>query len=129
VVDDPELRAEAGLDTTPSADDIAGTRQNMLEKVLGTDRYPDALIAVKDLGPGVGVRRLRAEVTLHGTTVPVDIAARVESGVDEIEVTGTLPLDQSRFGIVPFSILGGAIAVQDRVTVRFRIHAKRIGVQ
>jgi hypothetical protein len=129
VVDDPGLRAEAGLDTTPSADDVAGTRRNMLEKVLATDRYPDALIAVRNLGPGIGERQIRAEVTLHGTTVPVDVAARVESGGDEIEVTGTLPLDQSRFGIVPFSILGGAIAVQDRVTVRFRIHASRIRIQ
>jgi polyisoprenoid-binding protein YceI len=84
---------------------------------------------VKDLGPGVGGRQLRAEVTLHGTTVPVEVAARVERGADEIEVTGTLPLDQSRFGIVPFSILGGAIAVQDRLTVRFRIRADRLRIQ
>ena len=47
VVDEPALRAEAGFDTQPSAADIAGTRRNMLEKVLEADRYPFALIAVK----------------------------------------------------------------------------------
>ena len=126
VVDDPGLRAQAGLDTVPSADDVVGTRRNMLEKVLQTGRYPDALIAVRDLGPGTGVRRLRAEVTLHGATVAVDVDARIDREADEIAVTGTLPLDQSWFGIVPFSILGGALAVQDRVIVRFRIRASRI---
>jgi hypothetical protein len=126
VVDDPALRAEAGLDTTPSAEDIAGTRRNMLEKVLEADRFPDALIAVSDLGPGTGTRRLRVTVTLHGATVPTDVAAQVDMSSDEITVSGTLALDQSSFGIAPFSILGGAIAVQDRVTMHFKIRARRI---
>ena len=42
VVDEPALRSEIGLDTQPSAADIEGTRRNMLEKVLETDRYPYA---------------------------------------------------------------------------------------
>ena len=125
VVDDPALRAQAGLDTAPSAEDVAGTRRNMLEKVLETDRFPDALIAVDDLGPGDGTRQLRVAVTLHGTTVPVVVAAQVDRSGDEVAVAGTMTLEQSQFGIVPFSILGGAIAVQDRVTLRFRIHARR----
>ena len=52
VVDEPALRAEAGFDTQPSAADIAGTRRNMLEKVLETSRHPYALIAVSDNGAG-----------------------------------------------------------------------------
>ena len=40
--------------------------------------------------------------------------------------TGSLAIDQSQFGIVPFSILGGAIAVQDRVNITFQIVASRV---
>jgi hypothetical protein len=40
--------------------------------------------------------------------------------------TGTLAIEQSEFGITPFSILGGAIAVKDRVDIAFRIVATRM---
>jgi len=125
-VDDPALRAEAGFETTPSADDVAGTRRNMLGKVLEADRYPEMRVAVRGIGVGGDARPLRAEITLHGTTAPVDVDAEVDRGADEFAVHGSFSLDQSRFGIVPFSILGGALAVQDRLTVRFRIRAHRM---
>src|SRR5258705_364416 len=46
-VDEPALRAEAGLDTQPGEADIAATRTNMLDKVLEVQRFPFALIGVK----------------------------------------------------------------------------------
>jgi polyisoprenoid-binding protein YceI len=125
VVDESHLRAEAGFDTQPSPTDIAGTRSNMLEKVLETDRYPYALIAVSDRA-AAGKALVGVTVTLHGTTRFVDAAMRLEESAEEVWVTGTVALDQSEFGIVPFSILGGAIAVQDRVNITFRIRARRM---
>jgi len=127
VVDEPALRAEAGLDTQPSAAAIAGTRRNMLDKVLEADRYPAALITVSGGLVGVGPQLFHLTITLHGTTVTVEALAQVEKGPDEVTVTGTAAVDQSRFGITPFAVLGGALAVQDRVEVRFRIRARRVG--
>src|SRR5258708_23733284 len=46
VVDEPELRKEAGFDTQPSESDIEGTRSNMLNHVLEAERFPFALIGV-----------------------------------------------------------------------------------
>ena len=123
-VDEPQLRAESGLDTQPDADDVAGTRSNMLRKVLDADRYPYALINVNELGNGQR-GPVRVAVTLHGVTNPVDAAAQWNATTDEFSVTGTFALDQSAFGITPFSLLGGALAVADRVTVTFRIRARR----
>jgi len=37
-----------------------------------------------------------------------------------------MTLDQTAFGITPFSVLGGAVAVLDRLDVRFRIRADRV---
>jgi hypothetical protein len=125
VVDEPALRTEARLDTQPSAADIEGTRRNMQDKVLEVERHPYALIAVRAVDGGGSARLLHAAVTLHGTTRSVDVDAGMEPGRDGMDVTGTALLDQSAFGITPFSILGGAIAVQDRVKVTFRIHASR----
>jgi hypothetical protein len=120
------LRAEAGFDTQPSPGDIAGTRRNMLETVLDIDRYRYALIAVNAVGAGGSTRQFRAAITLHGTTQFVDSAATFEKTADDVVVTGTIAIDESRFGIAPFSILGGAIAVRDRVNITFRICARRL---
>jgi hypothetical protein len=126
VVDEPTLRAAAGFDTQPSPADIAGTRRNMLEKVLETERHPYALIAVNDRVTGGNEQQLRVALTLHGTTDYTDATAQFEQAADEVSATGTIVVDQSRFGIVPFSVLGGAVAVQDRVNISFRIRARRI---
>lgn len=126
VVDEPALRAEAGFDTQPSAAAIEGTRRNMLDKVLEAERYPAALIAVSSGLAGAGPQPFQLTVTLHGTKVTVEAVAQVEKGQTEVTVTGTAVVDQSRFGITPFAVLGGALAVQDRVDVRFRIRGRRI---
>jgi hypothetical protein len=126
VVDEPDLRAEAGLDTQPSAAFIAGTRQNMLEKVLEFERHPFALISVRAIDPDNGGSRLNVSVTLHGVARSMQVPVEIAKTADEIDVSGRLTLIQSEFGIAPFSILGGAIAVQDAVNVRFRIRARRV---
>lgn len=126
-VDEPALRAEAGLDTQPSASDIAGTRANMLNKVLEAQKFPFALIGVRGVDKRPMGVRLSIAITLHGVTRALAVPAQIETGGDEMSVSGLLEFNQSDFGIVPFSILGGAIQVQDRVSLRFRIRARRGG--
>ena len=123
VVDEPGLRAEAALGPQPDPADIEGTRHNMLEKVLDVGRYPYALIEVRNVGDEDGVRQLPVGMTVRGATQVVSASAKVERTPAEISVTGTVVIDQSSFGIAPFSILGGAIAVQDRVDIRFDLRA------
>src|SRR6476619_7907239 len=43
VVDEAKLRAQAGFDTEPTADAIAGTRRNMRSRVLEAERFPFAV--------------------------------------------------------------------------------------
>jgi len=126
VVDEPALRAEAGFHTALSADDIAGTRGNMLTKVLETDRYPYALITVSGLGPSSSPMKLQVDITLHGVTRYVQTAVELEQTDEELSISGAMAIDQSEYGIVPLSVLGGAIAVQDRLNVSFRIYARRV---
>jgi hypothetical protein len=127
MVDEPDLRKEAGFDTEPSAADIAGTRQNMLDKVLEVERYPYALISIKNIDHAADGTRLNAVITLHGTTRAIAIRAKVDATADAIEVSGRFALLQSEFGMSPFSILGGAIQVADQVDVRFRVRGRRVG--
>lgn len=119
VVDEPGLRAEAGLDTQPSREAVEGTRRNMLEKVLETERFPFILIrAARKDG-----ETLRLAVTLHGTTREMDLPVRIESSPGSMTVSGRFSINQSDFGITPFSVLGGALQVRDQVDLRFRVVA------
>jgi hypothetical protein len=120
-VDEPALRAQARLDTQPTPEDIAGTRRNMLDKVLEAGRYPYALIHAEAAAPDR--HALRVTITLHGTSRALDVPVAVEQESKRMVVSGSLALRQTEFGIVPMSVLGGAIQVQDELELHFRIVA------
>jgi len=125
-VDEPALRAESRLDTQPTESDIAGTRSNMLDKVLETQRFPYAFIHISSREKTPTGLRLDVAITLHGVSRSFDVPAQMETLEGAMSVAGTLELKQSDFGIVPFSILGGAMQVQDRLSLRFRILARPV---
>jgi polyisoprenoid-binding protein YceI len=120
-VDEADLRQVAGLEKQPSADAIDGTRHNMLTKVLDAERYPVVNIHAER---GAAGQALRVAITLHGVTRTLAIPAelREENGI--ITVKGTLNLRQTDFGLVPFSVMGGAMAVEDQMELRFDLTAK-----
>jgi hypothetical protein len=126
VVDEPDLRKEAGFDTQPTESDIEGTRSNMLGHVLEADKYPYAVISVK----GAEVMQKRATLAvvigLHGQTRSFQVPAEIVADDKTLAVSGKLAFNQTDFGITPYSLLGGAIAVKDGLELRFRIRAKRI---
>lgn len=123
-VDEEGLRQAAGLTSTPSADAIAGTRHNMLVRVLDAERYPWVRVDARRAGDSA---LLDADITLHGVTRSVQLPVRIEETTDgkSLQASGSLLLKQSDFGIVPFAILGGAMAVQDQMELAFRITARR----
>jgi len=126
VVDEPQLRKEAGFDTQPSESDIEGTRSNMHAHVLDTEKYPFALIAVTGADAKEKNPTLAVAVTLHGRTHTFQVPAEIDAGDKAITVSGKLEFKQTDFGITPYALLGGAIAVKDELALRFRIHANRI---
>jgi hypothetical protein len=125
-VDEPALRAESRLDTQPTESDIAGTRSNMLDKVLETERFPYAFIHISSREKTPTALRLEVAITLHGVSRSFDVPGHMETVQGGMSVAGTLELKQSDFGIVPFSILGGAMQVQDQLSLRFRILARPV---
>ncbi len=119
-VDDAALRAEAGLDTTPSAAAIEGTRANMLTRVLDAQRFPVVALHAE----AAGADSFRLTITLHGVARTVEAPARVERQAGELTASGALQLRQSDFGITPMSVLAGAMTVQDAMELRYRIVAR-----
>ncbi|MES2933966.1 MAG: YceI family protein [Pseudomonadota bacterium] len=122
VVDEPALRAEAGFDTQPSLDAIEGTRQNMLNKVLEAARFPTVLIGITRADPVQP--NLQVAINLHGVKRIFEVPAQIENNAGRMVITGRLSFNQTDFGIVPFSVLGGAMRVEDGLDLRFRLVAR-----
>ncbi|WP_229418653.1 YceI family protein [Pseudoduganella flava] len=121
-VDEGPLREEAGLTTQPSPDAIAGTRHNMLTKVLDAERWPAVDVRARRLPGAAGA--MEADITLHGVTRRVVVPTTLENTAQGVVARGTLTILQTDFGIVPFAVLGGAMAVQDALEIRFAIPAR-----
>ncbi len=120
-VDEPPLLRDAGIATSPSPEAVEGTRKNMLGPVLDAEHYP--VVALHAELPADG--RLRVAVTLHGTTRQLEVPAAVQVDAAQVTASGTARLKQTDFGIVPFSVGAGLLAVQDELEVRFDIVARR----
>lgn len=120
-VDEPHLLRDAGIATQPSPEAVAGTRSNMLGPVLDAQRYPVVNLHVERPGDG----ELHVAVTLHGVTRRLDLPAVVQVDAATIVADGTARLKQTDFGITPFSVGAGLLAVGDELEVRYRIVARR----
>lgn len=126
VVDRPGVGAEAGVASDLSQEDIDATRRHMLEDVLASAQYPFVVIhGVCRKGTPL-CETLVARITLHGVTRAVEIPVQLELGNDRLLVSGRFSVLHSDFGMVPYSILGGALRVKDRIDVTFGFEASRI---
>lgn len=117
-VDPAALRARLGEVFASAVDDEAraGTRANLL-KALDAAAHPEVIVRTLQQ-QGEGTRRaVEAEITLHGVTRRQWFVAEV----DGARARGEVVVRQSDFGIQPFTVLGGLLAVQDALVVQFEL--------
>lgn len=140
-VDEPELRRAAHFATQPSAADIAGTRTNMLERVLHVERYPFVEVAVRGADalstidtaemaaatPAAtpAATDMRVSITLNGLTREVPVQIAVDRHGEVVEASGSFSIEQTDFGLVPMSLFGGAITVENRLDLHFDVRGRR----
>lgn len=123
VVDPPGPRAEEGADFAATVADDArdGTRANMLgERVLDAARFPVIRLTGETLSAVDGARSLKVAVTVRDATREFRVPVTIEPG-ERPGVRGELPLTHADLGLVPFSVMGGMLAVRDDLLVRFRV--------
>ena len=128
VVDDPALRAKEPeqFDSTPSADDIAGTRRNMLsEAVLDAENHP--LVRITGTGPAVegGEQRLEVTIELLGRSIPVTVPTEVVIDDGKLEAAGRFRLTHEQLGMRPFSFMR-VLSVGEPLDFVYRVVAHRV---
>lgn len=129
VVDDQQARAERGAEFSSriSQEDIAGTRRNMLgPDVLNAQQYPIIRIQSVEVTGTWAAPSVTARITLKG--VQRDVTVPLELSLDDrrLRARGQFDIRQSDFGMKPFSVALGALAVQDRLHIEFEIAARRV---
>lgn len=129
-VDLPAARAAAGLEfAAPVPDDARiGTRHNMLRaEVLDGEHFPTITLR-SSATSGVWPQPIvRVAVTLKGVEREQEIPVIVERTATGVIARGELRLNQTDFGMTPFSVAGGAIQVADTLEIRFEITATTAG--
>lgn len=126
VVDDPAARVAAGADFEGSVPESAreGTQKNLLRtEVLDAARFPDVTVRAGALGGTWQDPVAHADVTLKGVTRRIEVPFDLADAGGKLTARGTFRLRQSEFGMVPFSVAGGAIQVADEVVLGFEIVA------
>lgn len=122
--DAPEHRAALGpaFASNISAEDRASTRNNMLgDNNFQAARFPMLRIQSLQIVGDAPQFAAKIAVELHGQTREMWTPLTVTGLPEQLTVQGALVLRQTDFGIKPFSVFGGMLAVQDEVVVEFTL--------
>lgn len=128
IVDDPDARRAAGSDFPPDipAADKEGTRKNMLrEAVLDAENYPRVTIKSASISGSLQAPRITARITIKDATRDVVVPATLAVNGNRLTASGEFEVLQTDFGMKPFTVALGALAVQDRLLVRFNLVAAK----
>jgi hypothetical protein len=131
VVDDAHARREEGADFAADVPDAAksGTLHNMLSTaLLNADDFP--VIAVRSVAePGAraassaGALTATVAISVAGNETTVDVPLTLHVDSRRLSATGSLELRQTALGLTPFSLMLGALQVQDAMTIKFEFVA------
>jgi polyisoprenoid-binding protein YceI len=126
-VDEPVRRAQEGAEfrTRLTEQDIAATRANMLgEHVLNAARFPELRLRSARVAGEAPSLTLTVRASVRETQQDLLMPVTVSLDDTRLEAHGQTDLSQSALGITPFSVLMGALAVQDTLHVKYDIVAR-----
>jgi hypothetical protein len=122
VVDDVQARREEGSDFAAEVPDDArtGTLHNMLSTaVLDADEFPAILVS----GVEVAASTAAVAFSVAGHESKIDVPFALQIDAAHLVASGTLEVRQSALGLAPYSLMLGALQVQDTMTIKFKIVA------
>lgn len=129
-VDEPRLRSGRGESFAAPVPDSArdGTRRNLLgEDVLDAAHFPDLVARAVALSGGPREFVARVEFEVRGARHAVDVPVQVDRpAADRLHVSARFPLEQRALGLTPFSVMLGALRVEDRLDVELDLSARRV---
>jgi hypothetical protein len=124
VIDDAQSRQEEGGDFPGDIpeDAKAGTRRNMLSTaVLNAAEFPDITVKSTSLTGTLNELNADLEITAAGHTSRISVPLSLQGDAHHFTAVGLLELRQTTLGLTPYSLLHGALQVQDAMQLKFKI--------
>lgn len=124
VVDDAQSRQQEGGDFPGDIpeDAKAGTRRNMLGgAVLNAAEYPDITVKSTSLTGTLNELNAELEITAAGHTSRISVPLTLQGDAHQLIAAGSTELRQTALGLVPYSLMRGALQVQDAMQLKFKI--------
>jgi hypothetical protein len=124
VVDDAQSRQEEGGDFPGDIpqDAKAGTRRNMLgSAVLNAAEFPDITVKSASLTGTLSELNADLEISAAGHTSRITVPLSLQGDAHHFIAAGSTELRQTALGLIPYSLLHGALQVQDAMQLKFKI--------
>jgi polyisoprenoid-binding protein YceI len=122
-VDEPLARREEGGDFPGEIPEDArsGTRRNMLgPALLNAAEYPAISVTCTAIDETEGALTAYLTVSVAGQEAKVTAPFTLTSDAHHLTAVGSVELRQTAIGLKPYSLMHGALQVQDAVRVKFK---------
>jgi hypothetical protein len=126
IVDDAQSRLEEGGDFPGDLPEDArsGTRHNMLSAVLlNAAQFPAITVTSVAITSTQGALSAAVTINIAGHQSIVHAPFTLESDSRRLTAAGSLELKQTAIGLTPYSLLLGALQVQDAMLIKFKFVA------
>lgn len=117
-VDDPQLRTRYGEDfaSEPSAEDLAGTRANMLTaQVLNGEAFPAITLTGTALSGSGADQMIELTVAILGRMINLSVPVTVSFSENMLRAQAEFRLVHEDLGMEPFSVMMGALQVAPEI--------------
>jgi hypothetical protein len=124
LVDDAQSRSEEGGDFPSDIPEDAkeGTRRNMLSNaMLNGAEFPDITVKSVSLKGTLEAPNADLEISVAGHTSTISMPFRLQGDAHHMIAAGSTELRQSALGLTPYSLMHGALQVQDAMQLKFKI--------
>ncbi len=125
-IDEQEIRNEEGPEFAREVPQSAreGTRKNMLGAgLLQADQYPFITLTSVEVTGTFEQLQARTRVDIRGQAHEITVPLSVQRTGNRLTATGQFAVKQSELGMEPFTVMMGALQVQDELKLKFRIVA------
>jgi lytic murein transglycosylase len=132
VFDLPAQRAALGPDFASVLSDaaIAATREHMLgPENMQADQFPLVRIQCLDISAQANQFVARIGIEIHGQTRTQQVPLTVTGLPQHLDARASVRLRQSDFGVRPYAVMGGLLAVQDELLVDFQLQGQPADTQ
>ena len=92
-------------------------------EVLDAQGYPQIALRAAAVAGSLQAPRITARITIRNATRDVEVPTKLSVEGERLTASGEFDIQQTDFGIKPFSVAFGALEVQDRLHITFHVVA------